>query len=115
MLDMYKIDNTVCFDPLAISQDISKSKSVIGEYISWSLFEWSHCAHIPIFRQTQAKKNMKGIYLALGVYLNPFIKSDTSDRVCLINFKFLYSKSWLNHFNFIIKHLSLSVWGLRKK
>ena len=31
---MYKIDNTVCFDPLAISQDISKSKSVIGEYIS---------------------------------------------------------------------------------
>ena len=62
-------------------------------------------------------KHKSGIYpvsSCVDVYLNPFIKSDTSDQVCLINIKFLYSESWLNHLNFNIKHLSPSVWGLRK-
>ena len=78
---------------------------------AWTMFvsewSWRPC-------QAEAFKHINGIDSLFGVYLNPFIKSDTSDQVCLINIKFLYSESWLNHSNFNIKHLSPSVWVLRK-
>ena len=80
--------------------------------LSWSA---AATATLPSWRKDW--KHKSGIYplsSCVGVYLNPFIKSDTSDQVCLINIKFLYSESWLNHFNFNIKHLSPSAWGLRK-